>query len=230
VEALAAPGSVERAVRARWPEADAEPAAVRMQALVRRALVRRRRLWAACRGASTAAVCAPVAARLQTHQWAGVRWLFDAYTAGGGILADDPGLGKTLQAIALVEAVVRARLATRVLVVAPANLVKVWAGELSKWLGKEHALTTVIVGADVPGLAASARLRDLAALPPPARPRPPPSAPPRAAAGKRKRTKLAGGAPPRGVPARRFFETLRAGVVWSGVRVRPRRERRGGPA
>ena len=38
-----------------------------------------------------------------------------------GILADDPGIGKTLQALAVLEAMVRSRLATRVLIVAPSN-------------------------------------------------------------------------------------------------------------
>ena len=41
-----------------------------------------------------------LAGKLQPHQLLGVRWLYKAATRDGGILADDPGLGKTLQAIA----------------------------------------------------------------------------------------------------------------------------------
>lgn len=56
------------------------------------------------------------------HQVEGVRWLFAAVGRGGGLLTDEPGLGKTLQVIALLEALVRAGRVTRVLIVAPANL------------------------------------------------------------------------------------------------------------
>ncbi len=63
-----------------------------------------------------------MAAALRPHQWSGVRWLaMHALPRGGGILADDPGIGKTLQALAVLEAMVRSRLATRVLIVAPSN-------------------------------------------------------------------------------------------------------------
>lgn len=59
---------------------------------------------------------------LKPHQVAGVRWILSAIHRGGGLLTDEPGLGKTLQAIAAVEALVRARVLSRVLVVCPANL------------------------------------------------------------------------------------------------------------
>ena len=59
---------------------------------------------------------------LMAHQLEGVRWLFAAFGRGGGLLTDELGLGKTLQVIALVEALVRAGRATRILAVAPANL------------------------------------------------------------------------------------------------------------
>ena len=45
---------------------------------------------------------------LKPHQVEGVEWLFKAIHAGGGILADDPGLGKTLQVITVVEALIKA--------------------------------------------------------------------------------------------------------------------------
>ena len=57
----------------------------------------------------------------------GVHWLFAAVHGGGGILADDPGLGKTLQLIALLEALVSAGLEHRVLIVTPSNLLANWS-------------------------------------------------------------------------------------------------------
>ena len=59
---------------------------------------------------------------LMTHQLSGVRWLFAAFGRGGGLLTDEPGLGKTLQVIVLLEALVRAGRVTRALIAAPANL------------------------------------------------------------------------------------------------------------
>ena len=56
------------------------------------------------------------------HQLSGVRWLFGAFGRGGGLLTDEPGLGKTLQVIVLLEALIRAGRVTRALIAAPANL------------------------------------------------------------------------------------------------------------
>ena len=69
---------------------------------------------------------------LASYQRVGVRWLLEKLTAaadggGAGVLGDAPGLGKTVQAIAVVAALVAGGLACRVLVVAPANVVTVWA-------------------------------------------------------------------------------------------------------
>ena len=72
---------------------------------------------------------------LKPHQVEGVRWLFGAIDRGGGLLADDPGLGKTLQVIATVEALIAARLVASILVVAPANLLANWDAEFRRWLG-----------------------------------------------------------------------------------------------
>ena len=55
-----------------------------------------------------------------------MRWLFQAVADGGGLLGDEPGLGKTVQIITVLEALVRARLARRILIIAPANLVSNW--------------------------------------------------------------------------------------------------------
>jgi len=101
------------------------------------------------------------------HQRTGVRWLFGAYSRGGGILGDDPGLGKTIQVIAVLEAVIRARLATRILVVAPANLVKNWASEFAQWVGKGVLSVVALSPDDATGLRAADRLAALTAVPPP---------------------------------------------------------------
>lgn len=133
----------------------------RLQALVRGFIVRRYLLagspgqWAWLR--------ASLGARLQPHQVTGVRWLYAALARGGGILGDEPGLGKTVQAIAVAESMIASRQATRVLIVAPANLVKNWASEVRRWLGKTggSALALSVVGADEGGLAAMEKLRAL---------------------------------------------------------------------
>jgi len=100
--ALLAPGSVGRAVRARWATPEATEAAARLSRHARGAAVRSAILNL---GARRARVCRPVWSALQAHQLSGVRWCAATLAeAGGGILSDDPGLGKTLSAIALVRA------------------------------------------------------------------------------------------------------------------------------
>lgn len=167
--ALLAPGSIGRAVRARWSSEEHFEAAKCVQRYLRGYVARRPLAWCRRDGAPRVArMCAPVDEAVQRHQRVGVRWLISAFHAGGGILADEPGLGKTLQAIGAVEALVRRGLATRVLVVAPANLVAVWEAELGKWLPKAHALNTSIVNKDAAALHAVEKLRDLTAVRPPA--------------------------------------------------------------
>ena len=102
--------------------------------------------------------------KLQPHQLLGVRWLYKAATRGGGILADDPGLGKTLQAIATIEALISSGWARRVLVVAPANLLANWQVEFRRWLGKTPAaLNIVVAGAGEAGLCDKLKFSQLAA-------------------------------------------------------------------
>ena len=74
-------------------------------------------------------------ATLRPDQRAGAAWWARGYR-GGGILADEPGLGKTLEAIAgTLEADVRGP----VLVVCPRLSVKrVWQRELNRWAPDEH--------------------------------------------------------------------------------------------
>uniref|UniRef100_A0A7S3ANW5 Helicase ATP-binding domain-containing protein n=1 Tax=Haptolina ericina TaxID=156174 RepID=A0A7S3ANW5_9EUKA len=86
-------------------------------------------------GTRTARICEPLWQVLKPMQVDGVHWLFAAVHGGGGILADDPGLGKTLQLIALLEALVSAGLEHRVLIVTPSNLLANWSSEFRKWLG-----------------------------------------------------------------------------------------------
>ena len=67
----------------------------------------RARLLRDAEGSISALLCPALARVLQPRQWRGVRWLYAAAMRGGGVLGDDPGLGKTLQAIAVAEALVR---------------------------------------------------------------------------------------------------------------------------
>ena len=79
--------------------------------------------------------------RLYPYQREGVYFLFhrqsEEPTFAGGILGDDPGLGKTLQVIAVMEALVLAaaarRQAYRVLVIVAASLLRTWQSELLRW-------------------------------------------------------------------------------------------------
>uniref|UniRef100_A0A7S0J6H7 Helicase ATP-binding domain-containing protein n=2 Tax=Calcidiscus leptoporus TaxID=127549 RepID=A0A7S0J6H7_9EUKA len=74
--------------------------------------------------------------RLYKYQLAGVRWAYAACTGPqncGGILGDDPGLGKTLQAIALIEAMCSAQQTVGVLLVVPPSLLTTWQKELRRW-------------------------------------------------------------------------------------------------
>ena len=138
--ALRAPDSPRRILQARFPPAEFEEVAVTFQKCWRERCRRRSALMGRGQVGGAAArraeICSPLRASLHPHQLDGVRWLFKAFCRGGGILADDPGLGKTLQTIAVVEALTRARLASTVLVVVPANLVKNWEAELRRWLGR----------------------------------------------------------------------------------------------
>ena len=77
---------------------------------------------------TVAAVPAALGARLAPYQRDGVAWILGHLCGRGArscILADAPGLGKTVQAIAAVAALVARGAARRVLVVAPAGVVGV---------------------------------------------------------------------------------------------------------
>ena len=116
------------------------------------------------RGRCWAAIPRAALARLQPHQLGGVRWLFAAWARGGGILADDPGLGKTLQILVLLDALAWRRLARRVLVAVPANLLGNWEVELRRWraAGVIQFLNPTVVRAGDSGLRPEDHLRALA--------------------------------------------------------------------
>ncbi|KAJ8394570.1 hypothetical protein AAFF_G00043730 [Aldrovandia affinis] len=89
-------------------------------------------------------------AHLRPHQREGVVFLYECVMGmrmpcrHGAILADEMGLGKTLQCITLVWTLLKQGpyggrpAARRVLVVTPGSLVKNWAAEFQKWLGRER--------------------------------------------------------------------------------------------
>lgn len=62
----------------------------------------------------------------------------------GAILADEMGLGKTLQCVCVLWTLLRQGpyggrpVLKRALVVCPGSLVKNWAAEFNKWLGRER--------------------------------------------------------------------------------------------
>ncbi|MEI2701513.1 MAG: DEAD/DEAH box helicase [Baekduia sp.] len=79
---------------------------------------------------------------LQPFQWAGVRYLLDTRRA---FLADEQGLGKTVQALAALEADDR----WPAVVVCPASLKLNWERETRKWL-PHRSVTVVAPGVAVP--------------------------------------------------------------------------------
>lgn len=87
---------------------------------------------------------------LRPHQKEGVVFLYECLMgmrlAGrcGAILADEMGLGKTLQCVCVLWTLLRQGpyggrpVMKRALVVCPGSLVKNWAAEFNKWLGRER--------------------------------------------------------------------------------------------
>ncbi|PGH00325.1 hypothetical protein AJ79_08256 [Helicocarpus griseus UAMH5409] len=93
---------------------------------------------------------------LRPHQVEGVKFLFRCVTgmidpkANGCIMADEMGLGKTLQCIALLWTLLKQSpeagktTIQKCVIACPSTLVKNWANELVKWLGKD-AITPFVV-------------------------------------------------------------------------------------
>ncbi|TPX35085.1 hypothetical protein SmJEL517_g02501 [Synchytrium microbalum] len=100
-----------------------------------------------------------LAAHLRPHQVEGVRFLYECVmgmktpSSMGCILADSMGLGKTLQAIALIWTLVKqtpyygdSTIIKKALIVCPASLVQNWKNEFKKWLGDERIKVFVVDG------------------------------------------------------------------------------------
>ncbi|KAI0461837.1 hypothetical protein LJB42_004912 [Komagataella kurtzmanii] len=106
---------------------------------------------------------------LRPHQISGVKFLFrctsglvDA-SAKGCIMADEMGLGKTLQCIALLWTLLRqsprgTKTIEKAIVVCPSSLVKNWANEFDKWLGKGTLTPLAIDGKPAKGSTISSQL------------------------------------------------------------------------
>uniref|UniRef100_A0A1I7SXR4 DNA repair and recombination protein RAD54-like n=1 Tax=Caenorhabditis tropicalis TaxID=1561998 RepID=A0A1I7SXR4_9PELO len=81
------------------------------------------------------------ARQLRDHQKEGVRFIFDRLKGetGGAILADDMGLGKSIQTMAATWALLRgskagsAQIANSCLIIVPSSLVNNWKAEFDKW-------------------------------------------------------------------------------------------------
>jgi len=81
-------------------------------------------------------------ATLFEHQQQGVSWMYSQYKAKtpGVILADDVGMGKTIQSIAF-AALMKPK---SVLVVCPASVIGVWEKEIQKFYPSLHSKTKII--------------------------------------------------------------------------------------
>ena len=99
---------------------------------------------------------------LRPHQVSGVTFLWNVLTGAsselqaaassahvdnvrGCILADEPGIGKTLQSIAVLCAFHRRNKDDRFIVVCPSSLVVNWAMEFDKWIGRASSPKRVVV-------------------------------------------------------------------------------------
>ena len=73
-------------------------------------------------------------AKLRDYQKVGYKWLKTlAMYKFGGILADDMGLGKSLQIIAVLQSELKSKHKTTSIVVCPSTLVLNWKAEVEKW-------------------------------------------------------------------------------------------------
>lgn len=111
---------------------------------------------------------------LRPHQISGVKFLYRC-TAGlvnakamGCIMADEMGLGKTLQCLALLWTLLRQgprgrQTISKCIVVCPSSLVRNWANEIDKWLGKGTLKYLAIDGRSTKGTTVGAALQRWAA-------------------------------------------------------------------
>ncbi|TRM59942.1 P-loop containing nucleoside triphosphate hydrolase protein [Schizophyllum amplum] len=94
---------------------------------------------------------------LRPHQVEGVKFLYKCTTGMvmenqyGCIMADEMGLGKTLQCIALLWTLLKQSphagkgSIEKCIIACPSSLVRNWANELVKWLGKEDTISALAV-------------------------------------------------------------------------------------
>ncbi len=95
--------------------------------------------------------------KMRPHQKEGVQFLYKCVTESvvvqrGAILADDMGLGKSLQTIALLETLLKqgpqgVPIVKKALVVAPSSLLDNWRAEIRKWVGEASTVKAIILGA-----------------------------------------------------------------------------------
>ncbi|BFZ60884.1 DNA-dependent ATPase protein rad54 [Saitoella coloradoensis] len=95
---------------------------------------------------------------LRPHQVEGVKFLYKCATgrvvqgAYGSIMADEMGLGKTLQCITLLWTLLRQSpeagkpTISKAVIACPSSLVRNWANELVKWLGKDTVTPLAVDG------------------------------------------------------------------------------------
>ncbi|KAI5086573.1 DNA excision repair protein ERCC-6-like isoform X2 [Silurus meridionalis] len=73
--------------------------------------------------------------QLYEHQKDGVAFLYSLHRDGhvGGILADNMGLGKTVQVLSFLSALYHAKQINHTLLVMPTSLIKKWLNEFKHW-------------------------------------------------------------------------------------------------